>query len=178
MATFDSPQTIFDFITKDFESVWNSLAAAQDGEGCNYALALHSMILLEWASRLCKSDATGAALDALSIELEKIEPRYFIRLPGKVCVTKDFTLPFRGLDPSHQLLGALFDLVRNGHAHAYHQMIVRIPDGALMLGITKFTGPTRSTESRAPAPGKTTLLFAGLGQTSGFWSALTSCSST
>ena len=141
MATFDTPATIFKFITKDFESIWNSLALAQNGRGCNYALALHSLILLEWAARLCKEDPTGAALVDLSVELERIEPRYFVRLPAPVFVSKDFQLPSRGPDPSYQLLGALFDLVRNGQAHTYHQMIVKLPDGDFSLAVGKVEGP-------------------------------------
>jgi hypothetical protein len=140
MAEYERPETVFTFITKDFESIWNSLASSQGGHGGNFVLCLHSMILLEWASRLASTDPTGAALADFSAELERVEPRYFIRLPSPVSGTSGFQLPSRGSDPENQLLGALYDVLRHGHAHAYHQQIVRLPGGDFVFGVAKLSG--------------------------------------
>lgn len=39
--------------------------------------ARQAMILLEFAARLCKGDASGQALRDLSVELDKIDPKNF-----------------------------------------------------------------------------------------------------
>src|SRR5687768_2036614 len=59
------------------------------------------------------------------------EGRYFTPIPGTCGLPREFELPS---DPAQgpkdrQLLGALFDLVRNGHAHQYQQIVVDLTDG-------------------------------------------------
>lgn len=99
--------------------------------GCNFSFALHAMILLEWAARLCRRDATGQALRDLSAALTTLEPRYFIELPG-ACGNvggTQFDLPSTGPNPNRELLSTLFDLIRNGQAHQYQQVMVDLSDG-------------------------------------------------
>ncbi|MGE4164098.1 MAG: hypothetical protein AB7G23_20415 [Vicinamibacterales bacterium] len=149
MATYERPETIFGFITADFENVWDSVAAARNGHGVNYALALHAMILLEWAARLCAADGSGKALADFNKELEAIEPRYFTKLPGRCCKTKEFVLPHR-VSAEDELLGMLFDLLRNGHGHQYQQMIAHLDGGGdLVLGVAKVVGGWRLADIEA-----------------------------
>ena len=48
---------------------------------------------MEWAERLCASDATGAALHDFADHIEKIERRYFTLLPDIVPTPQDFRPP-------------------------------------------------------------------------------------
>jgi hypothetical protein len=123
--------TIVDFIIGDFEATWTALAAdPRPGNRGNFLFALQAVVLVEVASRLCASDASGAALGEFSAQLVAREPRYFTPLPG-ACFggSSEFTLPYFGPNPSCQLLAALFDLIRNGQAHQYQQIRVRLNDG-------------------------------------------------
>ena len=132
MGTDLPPSKVIDFIIGDFEAAWNGLAADPvSGNRGNFLFALQAVVLVEVASRLCASDPTGAALRDLSAELEARDPRYFTALPG-ACTggsSSEFALPSSGANPSAQLLAALFDLVRNGQAHQYQQIRVRLSDG-------------------------------------------------
>jgi len=74
----------------------------------------------------------GNALGALAAELEKIEPRYFTPLPG-VCMKpgSEFQVlasPTKG-PAEQQLRTALFDLMQNGQAHPYQQIVVALSGG-------------------------------------------------
>lgn len=123
-----SEQEIYQWLTNDFESAWECLANSDDnrlGRG-NFAFALQSTVLLEWASRLCKEDPE--ALNDFANELNKLRPRYFTRLPGEVGAPKNFTLPHLGY-PRAQLLTLIFDLIRNGQAHRYLQIAADFRDG-------------------------------------------------
>ncbi len=68
-----------------------------------------------------------------TLALNDIDPLYYTSLPG-VCCNGDaeFDLPsVSGLQPSTQLLWALFDLIRNGQAHQYQQILLKpLLDGA------------------------------------------------
>ena len=124
------PQTIYQFIVNDFKDAWNSLAWNPSARGRgNFMFALHATILLEFAARLCSTDKSGAALKDLSAELFRIEPKYSTRLPGACVSTKNFTLPYKNSKEGDELLWVIFDLVRNGQAHQYQQMIVTLKDG-------------------------------------------------
>ncbi len=123
--------TIVDFIIGDFEAAWGALAAdPYPGNRANFFFALQAVVLLEVASRLCASDSSGGALSEFSAQLSARDPRYFTPLPG-ACAggSSEFTLPSVGPNPACQLLWALFDLVRNGQAHQYQQIRVRLNDG-------------------------------------------------
>jgi hypothetical protein len=123
--------TLVDFIVGDFEAAWGALVIdPKPGHRGNFFFGLQAVVLLEVASRLCASDASGMALSDFSSQLHGREPRYFTALPG-ACVSQssEFTLPFLGPDPSGQLIAALFDLIRNGQAHQYQQIRVRLNDG-------------------------------------------------
>lgn len=127
-------QQCYDFITQDFESAWNALAfltvAQAPGRG-NFVFGWHAMTLLEWAARLCTGDSTGQAIADLSVELARIEPRYFTVLPGPCARPADFDLPFNPANGQKeaQLLWALHNLVRNGQAHQYQQILVKLKNG-------------------------------------------------
>jgi hypothetical protein len=129
LAMFENlpPQQLYDFIVNDFEDAWNSLAANPTARGRgNFMFARQAMTLLEFASRLCASDRGGAALRDLSEELYRIEPKYFTVLPGACYKPKDFDLPSTTSTPEHELIWAMFDMIRNGQAHQYQQIIVRL----------------------------------------------------
>lgn len=92
--------------------------------------ARQAMVLLEWAARLAATDTTRSALVAFSAELQKIEPRYFTKLPDGAPQPKEFQLPsVSTTNPERQLIWALFDLIRNGQAHQYQQIPVALLDG-------------------------------------------------
>jgi len=89
------------------------------------------MILLEFASRVCKKDSTpGDLTDALGA----IEHRYFTKLPGVCGEPSDFKLP--GEDPKSQLLGLMFDAIRNGKAHQYNAPKLKLLDGEVIISLT------------------------------------------
>jgi len=155
-----SPDTLFDFIVGDFEATWEALAATwQPGQnGGNFLFARQAMSLLELCCRVASADPTGNALAAYGAALDHIEPRYFTLLPGRVPAPRGFELPSRVgcTRPEQQLLWALFDLVRHGHAHLYQQTPVRLSDGT-MFGVSLdgvergSTLSTMTTERRHPA---------------------------
>jgi hypothetical protein len=132
-----SPQELYGAIVNDFECAWNSLAAnpMATGRG-NFMFARQAMTLLEFAARLCMSDpqrvnGQPVATREFAEQLALIEPKYFTQLPGPCADFRDFILPFYPLtrtNPQSQLLWAVFDLIRNGQAHQYQQIIVDLTD--------------------------------------------------
>ena len=130
MGTDLPATTIVEFIVGDFEAAWGALAGDPDsGNRGNFMFGLQAVILLEVASRLCQSDAKGTAIDAFSAALASRDRRYFTALPS-ACFegSKEFRLPHVGPNPPNQLLAVLFDLIRNGQAHQYQQIRVRLSD--------------------------------------------------
>ena len=124
-----SPETIYNFITGDFEDAWNSVAWNPSARSRgNFMFARQAVSLLEFLSRLCWSDASNAAIMDFSNELSSIEPKYFTTLPGFVGDFDEFDLPF-SRSKGNELLWAIFDLVRNGQAHQYQQIVVGLSDG-------------------------------------------------
>lgn len=128
-------KTLYEFIVGDFEDAWNSLAANPKAtRRGNFMFARQAMTLLEWAARLCAGDASGSALTALSQALIQIEPRYFTELPGVCADFEDFDLPWSpASQPQRQLLWALFDLIRNGQAHQYQQIVLALNGGDFVI---------------------------------------------
>ena len=110
------------------------------------------MSLLELCARVASSDPSGVALADLGSALYAIEPKYFTLLPGRVPPPKGFTLPSKPScgKPDQQLLWALFDLMRHGHAHLYQQTPVELSDKTLfnitLDGVER--GRTLNTMSR------------------------------
>jgi hypothetical protein len=127
------PRMLLGFIIGDFETAWNAVASSPSSSGSrgNFMFAMQAMILLELACRLCKSD--HSALRDFSLEIEKRDPRYFCSLPAQVEL-QHFPFPTRsGVDPSspHQhILAVIFDLIRNGQVHQYHQLPATLIDGS------------------------------------------------
>lgn len=137
MIQYLPPETIFQFIVQDFEDTWNSLSWNPSARGRgNFMFALHAMILLEFASRLCFTDASENALRGLSEALFGTEQKYSTQLPGVCADFQEFDLPYHNTK-GDELLWLLFDLVRNGQAHQYQQMIVNLNDGKhFQIGLT------------------------------------------
>ncbi len=132
MAHYHTEREIFDFITGDFQCTWDALAekpTSVAGNRGNFMFALQAVVLLEWVGQLCASDPTGKALSDFATELQKIEPKYFTELDDKCQAPSTFTLPGVGPDPLKSLLGAVWDLIRNGQAHQYQDIIVKLTDG-------------------------------------------------
>jgi hypothetical protein len=136
MAISELPaSTIFQFIVDDFESAWGALVTrrGRNAGGGNFMFALLSMILLELACRVCRADTSNKKLADLTNVVKRIEPRYFTQLPGPCARTSEFTLP--GANPGCDLLGMMFDLIRNGKAHQYQSAIVRLSDGDIDIDL-------------------------------------------
>lgn len=122
-------QDVYSFITNDFESAWNCLASREGsdvGRG-NFVFALQATILLEWASRLCKSDEN--ALSDFARALNTLQPRYFLNMPAESRLP-GFEMPNLGA-PKTQLLTFIFDLIRNGQSHRYQQISASLADGSI-----------------------------------------------
>lgn len=134
MVQHHTEREIFDFITGDFQCAWDALAEKseeQAGNRGNFIFALQAVVLLEWVGQLCYSDSKQNALGDFATELHKIEPKYFTQLSRK-CLDhpRAFKLPGVGCaDPRKSLLGAMWDLIRNGQAHQYQDIIVKLTDG-------------------------------------------------
>lgn len=84
--------------------------------------------LLEFAARLSATDSTGTALTEFSQALFTIEPKYSTHLPSICADFDEFDLPYKN-SKEDELLWAIFDLVRNGQAHQYQQILVDLTDG-------------------------------------------------
>ena len=99
-----SETEIFAWLMNDFESAWECLASREDkelGRG-NFTFALQATILLELVSRLCKDDPES--LSDFARELNKLNPRYFIRLPGEIRGPRDFSCPILDIQRSNSSL--------------------------------------------------------------------------
>jgi hypothetical protein len=96
--------------------------------GANFLFALMAMLLLEWACRLCKTDSRGRALPAFSQALNSINANYFVTLPGSVQTPRDFALPSIPGMASPPLIWMLYDLLRQGQAHHYQQLVLHLAD--------------------------------------------------
>jgi hypothetical protein len=127
------PEKIYEFLTGDFRSLWNSLALnPSPTNNGNFTFALLDMILLEFVARLCDSDNSGSALRDFSRSLASIDKNYFERIRHLKGIRHDPALPFlhcRG----GELIHVLFDLIRNGDAHYYQQIVANLSDGYLAI---------------------------------------------
>ncbi len=129
---------IFDFITKDFEGLWNSVAKNNDEN--TGIFGRQAMTVLEFVCRLCSKDTTRKEIKKLSNNLIRIQPKYFTILPAKCVSTADFSLPSIDESQNDPLLWSLFDLIRHGLSHQYQQIIANLNDGKQFY--VKLTGPT------------------------------------
>lgn len=117
---------VYDSITKDFVGAWDSVANNPNrnmGRG-NFMFARQAMNLLEFACRLYNHDTKMRV--SFSKELKNIEPKYFTRLPSSCVDPKEITLPHIRNNSGDSLLWALYDLIRNGIAHQYQQIVVKL----------------------------------------------------
>jgi hypothetical protein len=165
---------LYKMMAGDFEDAWNAIAAREDLQGRgNFMFARQALGLLEFASRLCSADPTGAALTDFTAALRRIEPRYFTSLPG-ACARPGFRngqyewmLPSSSAQPERELLWAMFDMVRHGQAHQAQQIVVELQGGDT-FGIS-LTGASygRTLDSVASAPRPAAHLSAGVGADGG-----------
>ncbi len=95
--------------------------------------ARQSTILLEWACRLCDHGPGKSMMGRLSSELQKIEQKYFITLPGTCKPPGEFDLPRMNSEPGTDLLSILYDSTRNGQAHQYQQIPVELEDNKFII---------------------------------------------
>lgn len=117
------PKTIFSFITGDFRCAWDALAREPDASNRgNFLFALQVMIALEWVMRFCSQD--DSLQKRFLDELENIDSRYFTKLPGGPSKPP---FPRLGDESKTHLIWVIFDILRNGQAHQYEQVIVRLP---------------------------------------------------
>lgn len=122
--------TIYRFITDDFRAAWDALAASQAATSRgNFLFARQAMALLEWACRLSAKDPKGQSQKKLTNALHAREVRYFAQLPGRVPLPQEFALPAASPKPDYELLATIWDLVRNGQAHQYCQIVADLTDG-------------------------------------------------
>jgi hypothetical protein len=126
------PGTVADLLRADFRAAWKGIAADErtTGVGGNFMFAGLAMTYLELSCRTASSDVSGRTLSDYGRALHEREPRYFAELPCKVSLPRDLSLPTYGTAPvDRQLLTLLFDLIRNGQAHQYQQIPLRLVDG-------------------------------------------------
>lgn len=137
-----SPETIYRIITGDFKSLWDSLALNKNpSNGGNFALGLLDMILLEFIATYCKGDKSGKTMNVFSTELNSIDPKYFAEIPNFSASKriKKLKLPSRS-GSYNELIHILFDLIRNGQAHHYQQILVDLKDKRLVVTISGRVG--------------------------------------
>jgi hypothetical protein len=159
-----TPGEVYHAICRDFETAWDAVAATppatppapNQGRG-NFMFANQAMILLEWACRLCAGDPTSAALGTFSHCIETVRPHYFTPLPTKIKGTAAggvrLPRPTRPMQPGHcPVLWLLFDLVRNGLAHQYQQIVLRPPDAPVYVSLAgpEFGHSIEQTRRRGP----------------------------
>jgi hypothetical protein len=131
---------ILQFIIADFKGTWDSVSMNPNkdiGRG-NFMFGCQAMTLLEFVPRL-SSDNSGKSLSNFSLELHKIEQKYFTSMPSKCAKLKDFDLPSIDKSKNDPLISCLFDLIRHGLAHQYQQIIANLKDKKDF--VIKLTGP-------------------------------------
>lgn len=118
-----SVQDQFTFITRDFHSTWESIAkqpaTIADGR-CNFLLANHAMVFLEWCVRVAAENEVTHA--GVSIQLRSAlftRTAYGVPLAYPKVGGNLFKMPFfAGIEDS--VCAIAFDAVRNGIAHTYY----------------------------------------------------------
>lgn len=124
-------EAVHGLLVSDFRDAWNLLAGDDGTHGSgNLMFAREALALLELIARVCREDPSGLALRDVSTELERIEPRYFTRLPAPSPRPAGFDLPAspRAGPPDNQLLHAIFDLIANGHAEQQRHIVLATTD--------------------------------------------------
>ncbi|MGC8981878.1 MAG: hypothetical protein ACP5JU_02945 [Minisyncoccia bacterium] len=142
------PEEIYKLLIADFEDSWNCLANQDEFKHKgNFNFALLDMILLEFVSRYCEKDKSNKLLKYFSNALYNIDKNYFIKLELSKKIKLDFCLPYHipiekesNSYKNDELLWVLFDLIRNGHAHYYQEIIGEFKDNKKL--IIAITGPT------------------------------------
>jgi hypothetical protein len=116
---------IHNMMVEDFVDGWNALAKDKTAKGRgNFKFGLQATILLEFVGRLCKGSPPH--FNSFLTELEKIDRRYFTKIPGLSASFRYFDVPLSRRD---ELLWVIFNLIRNGEAHQYQAQVATLSDG-------------------------------------------------
>lgn len=138
-----SAKPLFECLCHDFEKAWDAMATSEiaPGVGGNFLFARQAMLLVELASRV--SEVHPPTFSRFSNELQALEPLLFKRIPFLPGRGTKHCVPRIAPDsrPDGELVALLFDLVRNGHAHYGHQLVLELNDGHHMgvgiLGVAR-----------------------------------------
>jgi hypothetical protein len=133
-----TPKEIYGLITGDFESLWDSLSSTENSTyRGNFTFALLDMVLLEYISRACKQDQTGDLLRKFTVSLDSSDKRYFEVINGWPGLNPygEYTIPYKTQE-GKEVLSFLFDLIRNGQAHQYQQIIANLKDCSIAIRIS------------------------------------------
>ena len=150
------PDWIFTAICRDFETAWDAIARLRPAEGQgrgNFMFARQAMMLLEWACRQCAVDPKGKASRDFGRALYAQRPGYFARVHAPLISTIDRDHRVELPPPPRSdradrgpLLWFLWDVIRNGQAHQYQQIVARLPDGDVYVALG---GPDRGVTIEA-----------------------------
>lgn len=141
------PETLLQFLMRDFESAWDAIASSPTASGRgNFAFGLMCMIMLELGCRICHKKTESDDSSKLKLWSEKLRKKssgaYFRRIPrfekgssgfGYSHCADGFALPndkeVEFLNSSNEeitFLSFLFNTMRNGQAHQYQQILVKL----------------------------------------------------
>lgn len=133
-----TPKEIYGLITGDFESLWDSLSSTENSTyRGNFTFALLDMVLLEYISRVCRQDKSGGLLRKFTDCLDSLDKRYFevINRWHGLNPNAEYTIPYKTQE-GKEVLSFLFDLIRNGQAHQYQQIIANLKDCSIGIRIS------------------------------------------
>jgi hypothetical protein len=148
---------LFENLCVEFEAAWDAMATSHFAErtSASFLFARQTMLLVELASTVARQDA--ATFRRFSNELEKREPLLFKRIPYQSGRGTRSCVPRTAADgdPTSELIEALFDLVRNGHAHFGHQLYAPLKDGRAFGVALLGAEPGRTMDKVRPPGGRT-----------------------
>lgn len=129
-------QEVYRFLVGDFESMWRAMVerairlhkeGAEPAPAGNFLFALLGMVFLEFIGDATKPRPVFVTFCE---KLNERNPRYFAELPDKVPGYGSAPIPkLAGKPKKRMLIAALFQLIRNGHAHKYHQISLELKNG-------------------------------------------------
>jgi hypothetical protein len=154
MPVNQAPQDLYNAIVNDFHGGWDSIASNPNLSigRCNFLFGLQATILLELVCKICASDRTGSALRDLSSELSSLDAKYFTKVPNARIQTSGFKLPRTSSPGGDELLSVIFDLVRNGQAHQYQQIVANIGPNTMTVALAGPSPGRNLATSRNPRP--------------------------
>jgi hypothetical protein len=124
---------LLQYIQGDFEKLWDAAINFDGGKGAggNYHFAFLSILFLEWICRVGK--IKNGILQVFAGELNKIDPRYFMKLSKRTAsISGEFKIPKPLLSGNGTfLIDMIYLQMRNGHSHVYHQNVAALRDEAV-----------------------------------------------